>query len=128
MANSLLRVEAREQQVGKIDAGDQQDHADGAPEDNEGPLQLSADVLLEGNGDDSVLISTESVRTLCVLIKLRGKHSCFGAGLLHADSGFQPTQKSDNVAPVARFVKIQWGKHVDFCAGRKNRAKVECRR
>src|ERR1700761_1850448 len=39
---------AREQQVGEIDACDEQDGSDGAPEDDKRAAEAAADVVLEG--------------------------------------------------------------------------------
>ena len=47
---------ARKQQVGEIDAGDQQNHADGGPENNERAVKPAGDIVLERNGDHGVFI------------------------------------------------------------------------
>ena len=48
---------AGEQQVGEIDAGDEQDGADGGPEDDQRPAQFAADVVLERDGNDAAFDS-----------------------------------------------------------------------
>ena len=58
---------AGQQQVGEIDAGDEQNDADRGPENDERTAQLAADVVLERHGDDTAILGVVAagLRDIC---------------------------------------------------------------
>ena len=126
--SELLGARGRtgEQQVGQVDAGDEQDGADGAPEHDEGTAQFTADVILEWNGDDGIFVAAAGLWIFVVPAHVGRGRRCVLPGLGERDAGFEAADEGDDVAPVARrAVEIERRDGVDFCAGSEDSAEVE---
>ena len=122
---------ASEQQVGEVDAGDEQDRADGGPKDDERAAKLAADVVLERHGDDAAFdhcsrIGAAGLWDVCCSSTVGRGDFGLVLRLGERDAGLEAADHGDDVAPVAgRAVEVERGDGVDLCAGGEDGAEVE---
>ncbi len=122
------RRRARQQQVGKIHSGNQQNGSHRGPQRNQRPPQLPHHVHLQRHGNESPLVTPQRLRFLHVEIDM----GCNAIGVVqslgHRHPRLHPAHQRYDVAPHALVVQVQRRKKIDLLARRKHRAEVEAGR
>lgn len=117
------RGHASEEQVGKIDADDEEDQADSAPKNEERAAKPAGDEILEV-GEVSG-ICHEPIRIGMRGAKLRSEEIDFGLGLRQGNILFEAGDDGDGVAPIANLIEVSGDEEIDAKAGRKHGSKIE---
>ncbi len=115
-----------EQQVGEIDADDEQDESDGGPEDDKRTMELAADVLLEWCGVGGVALAV--FRMVGPEVEFGEEQLGFAARLLDGDAGLEAADQRDGIAIESSSLEIDGDEEIDSCAGREDGAEVEAAR
>ena len=114
---------AGEEEVGEVDADDEEDESDGAPEDDERTAELAADVLLQLNGVRGVVL----VRgwNLSAPVEFGKEFPGFGPGLGDGDAGVEAGDEGQRISLHADVVHELRGKEIDLCARGEDTAEIE---
>ena len=111
-----------EEEIREVDADDEEDESDGAPEDDERAAKTSGDVLLEV-GDECGVAAL--IPAFDAVVQGRDDEVGLGLGGGDGDTGLEAAGEGDHVAPLAELVVEVRGEDVHLCAGRVDGAEVE---
>jgi len=99
--------EARQEKIGQIDAGNQENGADGAPESDERAAESASYVVFERRRNQGAFVAAEGLRKFGIEIDIGRDAFRIAESLRNGHIGFEAADESDDVPPHALLVEIE---------------------
>ena len=112
---------AAQLQIGKIHANNQKDHADSVPKDNEGTVELAADVILE----DRQIRREVVIPVRMNHFEMRKEAIRFIPGLHHGYARLETTDDGEGTSPTPPKIHDCRNEDIDLHPGSKDAAEIE---